>query len=197
MNKPTSIAYIDLLSALVAIFVVLFALVVSQQNQQSQGNVDEKAEFIIQMSWPDDSLSDVDLWAANPSGDIVYFRHKDLGLMTLNRDNLGNSKNKIIGANGEEITDRSRNEMISIRGHSPGTYTCNVVLWGLRGRDTEVPVKVQIFKLNPYQIVAEKEVLLTKEGQEITIAEFTVDEANNVLTVDTNKQVSLLKGVGL
>lgn len=190
MNRQTSIAYIDLLTVLLALFVTVTGILLSQNHQLSKGNITEKAEFISVLEWPENSKSDVDLWVRNPMGDVVNFRTKDKGLITLDRDDLGGRNNSVTAADGTTITNTVRRETAAIRAIMPGQHVVNVMLYALRDKPP-IDAQVQIIKLNPYQVVLEKQVRLTQAGEEQTIASFDVRPDGSVDDVDSTDQVKL------
>ena len=193
MNRQTSIAYIDLLTVLVALFAVVTGILLSQNHALSKGNVEQKAEFIAILEWGDNSRSDVDLWVRNPHGDIVNFRNRDKGLISLDRDDMG-SNNVVLAADGQAITSTTRREMASVRAIMPGQHVVNVMLYALRDKPP-IQAKVQIIKLNPYQVVAERTVPLTTPGEERTIASFDVQPDGSVSSIDTTSQIKLAEVV--
>lgn len=186
INRPTAVAFIDFLFVLVFIFCGATAVLMLEKHQHD-GNVINKAEFVATLEWNENSNSDVDLWARNPTGDIVYFKNKDAGLMTLDRDDTGVNDDLIKNSAGQTVKDPIRREVISIRGIEPGQTTINVMLYALRDKPP-VTAKVLIVKLNPYSIVAEKTVELYSIGQEITIASFIVANDGSVTSVDSTTQ---------
>jgi len=99
----TSIAFIDLLFnitiGLTMLFIIAFLLI---NPVAKKGNVIVNAEFIITLSWPNDSQDDIDLYLKDPAGNIVYFKQKDIGLTNLDRDDLGTSNDTIETATGKK-----------------------------------------------------------------------------------------------
>jgi hypothetical protein len=193
MNRQTSIAYIDLLTVLMSLFVVVTGILLSQNHALSNGNITQKAEFIAVLEWDQSSKSDVDLWVRNPGGDIANFRNKDKGLVTLDRDDMGNN-NEITGPGGQQIATTVRREMASIRAIMPGQHVVNVMLYALRDRPP-VNARVQIIKLNPYQVIAERQIPLDTAGEERTVASFTVQPDGEVADIDTTSEIKLAEVV--
>lgn len=191
MNKQTSIAYIDLLTVLMAFFVLTTGLLMVVNQQQAKGHVEEKAEYMVILEWDDSSTSDVDLWIRNPAGDVMSFQHKDIGLMTLDRDDLGASGNSIV-VDGKRIVDPTRREIAAIRGIIPGQFVVNVMLYNYRNNveqavPLDVPVKVQIIRVNPYKEIINRGITLTSKGEEATVASFVVSLDGSVSELKTDK----------
>lgn len=185
----SQVAFIDLLFNTLVGFVFLFILAFILINPiAKKSNVEVVAEFIVKISWPTNSPDDIDLWMRDPLGNYVGFRSKDAGLMTLERDDLGIANDTVYDPNGKRITVNVNQETITIRGIVPGEYILNVhyyadkpIIQDLGHQDYPVvPVKVQIEKINPYNIVFAKEVKLNRRGQEVTVTRFTVTEEGSV-----------------
>jgi len=185
----SQVAFIDLLFNTLVGFVFLFILAFILINPiAKKSNVEVVAEFIVKISWPTNSPDDIDLWMRDPLGNYVGFRSKDAGLMTLERDDLGIANDTVYDPNGKRITVNVNQETITIRGIVPGEYILNVhyyadkpIIQDLGHQDyPEIPVKVQIEKINPYNIVFAKEVKLNRRGQEVTVTRFTVTEEGKV-----------------
>jgi len=181
MSGKYLLSLLDYFVFLLVVFVALFAMSFLSINEENKkGNVTEKAEFIIEMTWRDGSENDIDLWVAGPEGNIVFFGHKDGKFIVLDRDDVG-INNTMITPQGI-MTNKTRREVATIRKILPGTYTVNVMMFRNRDGQTERP-KITIRQLNPYREVVEKEVELTEDGEEQTILTFDLDEKGNI----TNK----------
>tara|TARA_B100001057_G_C22769410_1_gene918952 strand:- start:375 stop:1052 length:678 start_codon:yes stop_codon:yes gene_type:complete len=190
----SQVAFIDLLFNTLVGFVFLFILAFILINPVAKkSNVEIVAEFIIKIHWPTDSPSDVDLWMRDPLGNYAGFKSKDVGLMSLNRDDLGTSNDTVYGPKGEPITVFRNEEMVTIRGIIPGEYIVNVHWYNRKiavqskGEKNYVPlpIQVQVEKINPYNVVYAREVFLDRKGQETTVVRFTVDENGNVTDFNT------------
>lgn len=190
MNRPTSIAYIDLLSILLVVFVVIAALLIVQNHKAIDANIISKAEFVAILEWNENSNADVDLWVRNPLNNVIYYRNQNEGLVSLDRDDTGIDNNSIIDQNGQKIDAPVRREMTSVRGIIPGKFVVNIMMYALRN-NPPITAKVQIIKLNPYKVITEKEVVLKSTGQEVTIASFDVLPDGSVTDVDTTTQIML------
>lgn len=182
MNRSTSVAYIDLLTCLFVFFVVAFSIVFAQKKMDEaiQTNIEAKAEFMVLVDWSYKSRNDVDVWLRDPVGDVVSYKKKDQHGITLERDDLGKGGDK----------DPYRREIITVREYRPGQYTVNVMMFTMQ-QETPEPVKVQVLKMNPFQIISEREVVLEKEGHEITSVTFWVDDNGKVVNKDETMQERL------
>ena len=134
----------------------------------------------------------IDTWVRDPAGNIVGFKQKDRGLMNLDRDDLGRANDTIETLNGEKILVRQNIEHVTIRGIIPGEYIVNVHLYRRSPRHEvleedyfeNIPVRVNVEKLNPYGVVYIKELLLTVKGEEKTVLRFTVDADGKITEIN-------------
>jgi hypothetical protein len=173
-SNPFGVAFTDLLFNALLGFVVMFVLAFLLINPVAQtGAVDVKAEFLITLAWPDGRHEDVDLYVEDPSGNLVWFRAREAGLMHLDRDDLGRS-NDVIKVGGREIVSPLNQEVVAIRGIQPGEYVVNLHLYRAE-RDQPVPAAVKVEKLNPkVEIVFYGEVVLARQSEERTALRFVV-----------------------
>src|SRR3979411_829756 len=85
----------------VVAFLFFIALLVMNPEAKS-GKIDTKAEFIITLTWPDSHPDDVDLYAEDPVGNIVWYHAREAGFMVLDRDDRG-GRNKTTVVNGKNL----------------------------------------------------------------------------------------------
>jgi hypothetical protein len=136
----------------------------AEEEAPSPGNV------IVEIRWPDDVNTDVDLWVEAPGDVPVGYSNKGGLVFNLLRDDLGLHAD-FSGLNYEVAYSR---------GIPAGDYTINLHLYrDLSGR-LPVPVTVVVsVKASPDQ--AAKQILATKmtlkhEGEELTAFRFSLDE---------------------
>jgi hypothetical protein len=183
--SPIGVGFTDLLFNALLGFVVMFVLAYLLINPIAKtGAVDAKAEFLITLSWPDGRREDVDLYVEDPSGNLVWFRTREAGLMHLDRDDLGRS-NDVIRVAGRDIVNPLNQEIVSIRGIQPGEYVVNLHLYRAAPDQQEVPATVKVEKLNPrVEVVFYGEVLLVRPQQERTAVRFAVAADGKVAGVN-------------
>ena len=175
---PLSVILFKALQVVAFLFFIAF-LALSQQ--KDTGKIDTKAELFVSMTWPDNHPDDFDLFVQDPLGNVVWYRRRDIGFMSLERDNRGGANN-FINVNGEKILSPSRQELVSIRGIVAGEYTVNVYHFSARS-GLPVPVTVTVEKLNPHVTVVARETLtMDKERFEKTAVRFTLDAKGNVVS---------------
>lgn len=194
-----NLSYIDLLLNLFCTVLVLFlltSLLIQPSKKVVQEGAKKDAELIIQMEWPPDRDCDVDIWTRDPAKHIASYQNKNVGLMNLERDDLGKRGDFILGPNGETVVNPKNEEVVSFRGLLPGTYTVNLHLYTcLTAENTHsvvgsvltepLPVNITIIKLNPqYKVVDNRIVNLVSVWEEKTVYSFTIDAAGNVSNFD-------------
>jgi hypothetical protein len=174
-SSPIGVGFTDLLFNALLGFVVMFVLAYLLINPIAKtGAVDAKAEFLITLSWPDGRREDVDLYVEDPSGNLVWFRTREAGLMHLDRDDLGRS-NDVIRVAGRDIVNPLNQEIVSIRGIQPGEYVVNLHLYRAQADQQPVPATVKVEKLNPrVEVVFYGEFELVRPREERTAVRFRV-----------------------
>ena len=76
--------FTDLLFNALLGFTFLFMLAVLFINPVTRlGEVNLKAEVIIKLTWPPGQADDLDLWVADPSGQVVSYLQRDVGWLHL------------------------------------------------------------------------------------------------------------------
>jgi hypothetical protein len=182
-DRPFDPFSVMLFKALQVVAFLFFIALLVMNPEAKQGKVDTKAEFLITMGWPDSHPDDIDLYAEDPLGNIVWYHEREAGFMVLDRDDRGGLNNSIT-VNGRKVASPLRQEIVSIRGILPGEYTVNVNYY-LASQPTTVPVSVKIEKVNPtVEVVFYDTIMLDHMGQEKTAARFKVAENGNVVDVN-------------
>ena len=174
----------------VVAFLFFIALLVINP-EAKQGKIDTKADFIITMTWPDSHPDDVDLYAEDPLGNIVWYHVREAGFMVLDRDDRGGLNNSIV-VDGKRMSSPIRQETVSIRGIIAGEYTVNVNHY-LATTNAPVPVSVKVEKVNPtVEVVHYDTFMVDHAGQEKTAVRFRVADSGRVTDV-THQDKSLIQ----
>src|SRR5262249_18434164 len=178
-----------LFKALQVLAFLFFIALLAMKPASDPGKVIKRAEFIITMTWPDQQPDDVDLYVQDPAGTLVWYNKRDVGLMTLERDDRGDT-NDFTVIESKKIPLPIREELVSIRGLMAGEYTVNVHLYH-HIASMPVPVSVKVEKLNPVvEIVDYKTLLLNHTDEEKTVVRFTLGEDGSVVhTSDAEKSL--------
>ena len=188
-NSSIFTSFTDMAMCLLLLFICLFALTfifMSKKVEQSK-KVDAKAEFVITIEWPKESESDVDSYLEDPAGNVAFFRAREVGLIHLDRDDLGRKNDRIELADGSLYEVKENRETLTIRGIVPGEYALNVHMYLNQEKDKnlKVPITVTMTKINPtMKVVMIKEVELHKSGDETTAFRFTLDKYGEVTDVN-------------
>ena len=185
-REPEVDPFYDMLFNMLIAFVFCFIIALLAMNPKAlkAGDIPSKAEFIINVSWPDMNPNDIDTWVEDPAGNLLWFRQRDAGLMHLDRDDRG-LMNDVITINGKEIVNPLNVEVATIRGIEPGEFTVNVSYYESKNK-AAVPVTVSIIKVNPRaEVVYYGQTTLARQGDEATMARFTVRPDGTVANVNT------------
>ncbi|HEY7843784.1 MAG TPA: hypothetical protein VID30_08905 [Bradyrhizobium sp.] len=181
-DEPFDPFSVMLFKALQIVAFLFFIALLSIAPDAKEGKVDSKAEFIITMDWPDNHPDDLDLFVQDPIGNIAWYRHREAGFLTLDRDDRGGA-NDFIVVNGRKIPSPIREEIVTVRGVVAGEYTVNVSHFqAIAGEPVAATVKVQ--KLNPTaQVIFDDKVTVDHTGDEKTALRFKVDADGKVIDV--------------
>jgi hypothetical protein len=181
-EEPFDPLGVMLFKALQVIAFLFFIALLAVSPESKEGKIDSKAEFIITMDWPDNHPDDLDLFVQDPVGNIVWYRHREAGFLTLDRDDRGGANDFII-VNDKKIPSPIREEIVTVRGIVPGEYTVNVSHFqATTGQPVAASVKVQ--KLNPTaQVIFDNKLMLDHTGDEKTAVRFRLDTEGKVIDV--------------
>ncbi len=183
-----------LFKALQVVAFLFFLAVLAMAPKASEGKIDSKAEFIITMDWPDNHPDDLDLMVQDPAENIAWYRRKEAGFLTLDRDDRGGVHDTIV-INGKRVSTPIREEIVTIRGIAAGEYVVNVSHY-VATTNKPVPANVRVQKLNPLaRVVWEGQVTVDHRGDEKTAVRFRLDDKGDVVDIN-HRQKSLLNIVG-
>ena len=174
----STLAFTDLLFNIVLGFAFMFIIAFLLINPvEKDAQIEAKAEFMIIMEWDHQSAYDIDLWMMDPVGNIVGFPNMHAGLLHLDKDDLGQSNDSVILADGTKKIVYLNREVMTIRGIVPGEYIVNNHLYSIKGDQSKKPMEVttRILKLNPFGEVHTGIVILPVNGAEETVIRFTID----------------------
>jgi len=192
----------DLLFNIMLGFAALFILAFLLINPiAKQGDVLVKAEFIIQMSWPDNRIDDIDLWVQRDDETPISYRNKYSNEMHLERDDLG-TKNDMIMVDGKNKIIFANEETVTIRGIVPGNYYVGAHYYSdmegamVAKKETEptkwatgpVDVEIVISKINPYSEVFRETSTLHRKGDIWNVIGFTINNEGNVTDIHSHSR---------
>ena len=178
--------FYDMLFNMLIAFVFCFIVALLAMNPKAlkSGDIPAKAEFIITLSWPDMNPDDIDAWAQDPAGNLVWFRAREAGLMHLDRDDRGLVNDTLV-INGREVINPLNQEVITVRGYAAGEYTVNAHYY--ESKDGQpVNVSLSVIKVNPRaEVIFYGQQTLARKGDEATMVRFTVLPDGTVTNVNT------------
>ena len=183
-NFNSNLAFVDLLFNLILGFVFLFIIsFILINDPEKKGSIEQKAEYMIILSWDDDLNNDIDLWVQGPSG-TVGFRNPQQGNMFLDKDDLGHRNDVIVNGGVEKIIYINR-EVTSIRGFQKGEYIVNAFYYH-NGDKANVlnKVSIELVKVNPFKVIYQGTKDFVEEGQEETFVRFTMNEDGDYTNVN-------------
>ena len=168
----------DVIMLALAGFVALVVLMLPHLNPPGAKQSDDSeppGNVIVEIRWPDEIDADVDLWVQAPGDMPVGYSNKGGLIFNLLRDDLG----KRADATGMNY------EVSYSRGIPPGEYTVNVHLYRNIANVYPVPVTVvtsvkRMASESARQILASR-VELKREGQELTVYRFELDERGRLV----------------
>lgn len=176
--------FTDLLFNALLGFTFLFLVAIMFMNPEAKsGIIDPKAEYILTVTWEDNSPDDIDTWVEDPEGQLIWFRNPAAGLLHLDRDDRG-LINDTITINGEEVFNPLNQEVVTLRGVVPGEYVVNIHYYAT---ETEKPVDVNIRldKVNPkLEVKYYGTVNLEKKGDEKTALRFKVGKDGDITDIN-------------
>lgn len=164
-NGPT-VCLVDMLVSLVAAFLALAILI--EEPQPSKADSIPPGQLSIEIFWPDNACTDVDLWAQAPGGRPVGYSSKNAEHIDLLRDDLGLSCGSGVHHYENAYT----------RGLAPGAYIVNLHSYADHGWSKPIPVEV-VIQLHhdkaATDVILRKTVTINAIGQEITVIRFRLD----------------------
>lgn len=176
---------VDILFILLMVFLYVSGTAVPWMNPISdRGQVTPPVLMIVEMSWSDDSSSDIDLWVKAPVNQKIGYANKDIGYASLERDDLGKNSDSYI-INGEVITVKRNYEVITFTALPEGEYVVNGHFYGGKDRST-LKIKFKVTLLSPFKEVYSGEILIAY-FKEATFVSFLIDQNGNVY--DINNEV--------
>ncbi|MGB1800983.1 MAG: hypothetical protein ACPHLK_09170 [Gammaproteobacteria bacterium] len=176
--------FTDLLFNALLGFTFLFLVAIMFMNPEAKtGIIDPKAEYILTITWEDNSPDDVDVWVEDPDGQVVWFRTPEAGLLHLDRDDRG-LVNDTITINGEEVQNPLNQEVVTLRGVVQGEYIVNLHYYASE-TGKPVDVNVRLAKVNPkLEIVYYGTVNMEERGEEKTAVRFSIGRDGNIYGIN-------------
>lgn len=188
MRRPVALAYMDLQNVLIVglwAFVVVLSVLLDQTAAQVQiKDAESPGTVMVEIRWPDDLATDVDLWVLSPS-DVNPVGYSNLNGYTTNllRDDVGRP-------------DALNYENAYTRGAPAGEYIVNVHLYQNLSHAKEIPVEVSASVRVPSKIrivITRTTVVLRKIGDEVTAFRFRLDGSQAPVPGSVNQIPRMLR----
>ena len=168
----------DVIMLALAGFVAMVVLLLPHLNppgDQARADVESPGNVIVEIHWPDEIDSDVDLWVEAPGDVPVGYSNKGGVIFNLLRDDLG-QRADATGLNYEVSYSR---------GIPAGEYTVNVHLYRNTAGIFPIPVTVvtsvkKSARDAARQLLASK-IDLAREGQELTVYRFELSDEGGLV----------------
>jgi len=152
-TRSGSDPFTDLLfNTLIGFMMLFFIAIIFLNPSEDTGKIDIDAEYVITVTWPDNSPDDIDTWIEDPNGNITWYRNRSAGLVHLDRDDRG-MLDDTLEIEGKTVTNPLNQEVTAIRGMVPGEYTVNIHYYESETNES-VEVSVRVAKVNPVYKIA-------------------------------------------
>jgi len=185
-NNPRSGAdpFTDLLfNTLIGFMLLFFIAIIFLRPSDDDGKIDIEAEYVVTVTWPDNSPDDIDTWVQDPNDHVTWYRNRSAGLVHLDRDDRGMLNDTMI-VSGREVSNPLNQEVTAIRGMIPGEYVVNIHYYETE-TNAAVPVSVKVARVNPvYTIAYYGTTTLARKGEEKTAVRFTLAADGSVTDVN-------------
>ena len=208
----STLGFIDLLFNILVgfafLFIVAFLLIKPEAKKK---DFDRRAEYIVVMEWDAGAKDDIDLYVEDPLGGIASFRHPRVNFMHLDKDDLGSRNDTTVMADGSTTTIKINREVMTIRGIIPGEWIINAhyysayeyasangdsVIISKSKKDYSITVRVELHRVNPYQILWVGDKKFTTKGQEETFLRWRIDKMGGIIPPFTFQQKDYVTPTG-
>jgi hypothetical protein len=177
-----NVSFRDMLFLLVFAYLVISAVALAHvaKKEENQAGAAPPGNVVVEVNWDEKVDADVDLWVQGPGDVPVGYSNKSGMIFNLLRDDLGHGGDP----------NSMNYEVAYGRGHWPGEYVVNVMLY--RHRDHKYPVQCDVRVLlqgdkGNVQQILKSTVDLTFEGQETTVFRFKLDNKGAFLPGSMNR----------
>lgn len=166
--------FTDLLFNILLGFILLFFISIIFLNPEDDaGKVDIEAEYVITVTWEDNSADDIDTWVEDPEGQVAFYKKRETNIIHLDRDDRGMLNDKMV-IEGREVENPLNQEVLALRGTMPGEYIVNLHYYETESFNA-VPVSVKVARVNPvYEVAYYGTTTLDEKGMEKTAVRFTI-----------------------
>jgi hypothetical protein len=178
-HDPSDTVFRDVILLALLGFVAIAILLlphINPKGRAAEASVAPPGNVIVEIRWPDELDTDVDLWVRAPGDVPVGYSNKGGLIFNLLRDDLG----KV--ADPTELNY----EVAYSRGIPPGEYAVNLHLYRNSAGTYPVPVKVTVSTrrspAHPTSHLVQTRLDLVREGQELTAFRFKLTEQGELVS---------------
>lgn len=167
------------LAAALCVILVLLSILVKLEGNPS---VEREGKYVIIATWDNGIDTDVDLWVRAPNGEASGFTSRDQGGLSLLRDDLGNTNDRVADDKGKITLNPMNREEVTVRSVTPGEYTVNAHLFrvGANHPPEGVTVKIELRTIKQNTFIVSGEFKLRTQGDEKTAFIFTLNAEGKV-----------------
>ena len=143
------------------------------------------------------------LYVEDPLRGLASFRNPAVNFSHLDKDDLGSRNDTTVLADGSTTTIQINREVITIRGIIPGEWIVNSHYYSEHNYDRRdlsdysITVKIELHRVNPYQILWVGEKKFTKKGQEKTFLRFRLSSKGELLPPFTFEEKKFISPSGV
>lgn len=185
-HEVNLVSFRDLQTAVIGMLIGMLVILMLFLNPAAKSKSEEERQrgnFRIEIIWPNSMDVDIDLWCKAPGDVPVGYSNKGGLVFDLVRDDLGHYQD-LTGINYE---------MMFSKGNPSGEYICNVHWFGNAAKVSRVPVEMIITyrtddtnaKGSSHKMIHSK-VELFHQGEELTVARWTLDKDRNIVAGSIN-----------
>jgi hypothetical protein len=162
MKRPSLVLMLDVLLLIIVI------MMKQPHNPEMDVTTQPPGMVIVEIRWPDDLNTDVDLWVRAPGDSPVGYSNRAGTIFNLLRDDLGLVRDTL-SLNYENSYSR---------GAPPGEYIVNIHLYNdiARAAPIDVIVTASVRANGGTTHIFTKTVRLSVMGQEVTVNRFTLND---------------------
>lgn len=176
IEDDDGIVFRDVIMLALLGFVTVVVLLLPHLNPPTRTtDTTQAGNLVVEVHWPDDLNTDVDLWVKAPGDAPVGYSNQGGAVFNLLRDDMGHIND----------SGRLNYEIAFSRGAPAGEYTVNLHLYSnIDGRSVipvEVSVGVKKDARDKVHSIAKKRVELVHTGQELTVMRFLLDDKMNLV----------------
>lgn len=189
-------SFLDLLfNFLLATTILLVIAVLHIVVEHNKADIKTQAEYVITLTWDKSKDIDVDVWVQSPTGNLLWYRQKEIGIMHLDRDDKGHIGNDWVTDKFGDVIYNPNQEIVTIRGIESGEWIINLHMFRtLSSGLLPVDVDISLIKLNPKATtVFNKKIKLSSYWEQKTVARVVISDDGSVLKVEDGPSKDLIK----